>query len=104
MTTRVVISLVTLVNDAGVLLSMDKGDASVVMGFSVEDEIINSVDVLNESGSVVDDDVKEEFCVLAITISVSFVLSTGLVTLELPAVESNYCQKIQCYLVEYHES
>jgi hypothetical protein len=104
MTTRVVISLVTLVNDAGVLLSMDKGDASVVMGFSVEDEIINSVDVLNESGSVVDDDVKEEFCVLAITISVSFVLSTDLVTLELPAVESNYCQKIQCYLVEYHES
>jgi hypothetical protein len=104
MTTRVVISLVTLVNDAGVLLSMDKGDASVVMGFSVEDEIINSVDVLKESGSVVDDDVKEEFCVLAITISVSFVLSTGLVTLELPAVESNYCQKIQCYLVEYHES
>ncbi len=81
MTTRVVISRVTLVNDAGVLLSMDKGDASVVMGFSVEDEIINSVDVLKESGSVVDDDVKEEFCVLAIKISVSFVLSTNLVTL-----------------------
>jgi len=60
---------------------MDKGDASVVMGFSVEDEIINSVDVLKESGSVVDDDVKEEFCVLAIKISVSFVLSTNLVTL-----------------------
>lgn len=81
MTTRVVISRVTLVNDAGVLLSMDKGDASVVMGFSVDDEIINSVDVLKESGSVVDDEVKEEFCVLAITISVSFVLMTDLVTL-----------------------
>lgn len=81
MTTRVVISRVTLVNDAGVLLSIDKGDASVVMGFSVDDEIINSVDVLKESGSVVDDEVKEEFCVLAITISVSFVLMTDLVTL-----------------------
>jgi len=60
---------------------MDKGDVSVAMGFAVDDEIVNSVDVLTESGSVVVDDVKEEFCVLTIAISVSFVLSAVLVTL-----------------------
>ena len=81
MTTRVVISRVILVNDEGVMLSMDKGDVSVAMGFAVDDEIVNSVDVLTESGSVVVDDVKEEFCVLTIAISVSFVLSAVLVTL-----------------------
>ena len=74
MITRVVISRVVLVNDALLTLaSMFEIDASVVMESTVDDEIGNSVDVgvLIESGSEVDDDVKEVFiCVLAITISV----------------------------------
>jgi hypothetical protein len=93
MITRVVISRVVLVNDALLTLaSMFEIDASVVMESTVDDEIGNSVDVvgvLTESGSEVDDDVKEVFiCVLAITISVRFVISTVLVTLVFPDVEA----------------
>lgn len=92
MITRVVISRVVLVNDALLTLaSMFEIDASVVMESTVDDEIGNSVDVgvLTESGSEVDDDVKEVFiCVLAITISVRFVISTVLVTLAFPEVEA----------------
>lgn len=93
MITRVVISRVVLVNDALLTLaSMFEIDASVVMESTVDDEIGNSVDVvgvLTESGSEVDDDVKEVFiCVLAITVSVRFVISTVLVTLAFPEVEA----------------
>jgi hypothetical protein len=84
---------VVLVNDALLTLaSMFEIDASVVMESTVDDEIGNSVDVvgvLTESGSEVDDDVKEVLiCVLAITISVRFVISTVLVTLAFPEVEA----------------